>query len=96
MRKAKNSNNMEKVGFIKGLKYLRANGMTVDQITRQTFNQRDFSYFVYKWISKNQRFSHLGMVTRSQLAIMDFNSGSDLPQVRNKGWSRKNTILVTR
>ena len=30
---AKNSNNMEKVQFIKGLKFLRANGVIVDQIT---------------------------------------------------------------
>ena len=30
---AKNSNNMEKVVFIKGLKFLRTNDVTVDQIT---------------------------------------------------------------
>ena len=30
---AKNSNNVEKVGFMKGLKFLRINGVTVDQIT---------------------------------------------------------------
>ena len=31
--RGQNSNNMEKVGFIKGLKFLRTNGVTVDQIT---------------------------------------------------------------
>ena len=38
-----------------------------------------------RWISKSQHFSHLGMVTRSQLAVMDFSSGSDLPQAKTKG-----------
>ena len=33
VREAKNSNNMEKVRSIKGLKFLRTNGMTVNQIT---------------------------------------------------------------
>ena len=33
LTEAKNSNNMEKVGFIKGLKFLRTNGVTIDQIT---------------------------------------------------------------
>ena len=31
-----------------------------------------------KWLPKRQHFSHLGMVTRSQLIVMDFNAGSDL------------------
>ena len=35
-----------------------------------------------KWIPKIQHFSHLGMATRSLLAIMDFNSGSNLPQAK--------------
>ena len=33
-----------------------------------------------KWVTKSQHFSHLGMVTRSQLATLDFNTGSDLKQ----------------
>ena len=36
-----------------------------------------------------QHFSHLGMVTRSQLSIMDFNSGSDLLQGKTKGGQGK-------
>ena len=36
---AKNSNNMEKVGFIKWLKFLRKNGVTVDQITTDKHSQ---------------------------------------------------------
>ena len=40
VRGAKNSNNTEKVGFIKGLKFLRTNGVTVDQITTDTFTNQ--------------------------------------------------------
>ena len=36
-----------------------------------------------KWIPESQHF------TRSQLAVMDFNSGSDLPQAKTKGGQRK-------
>ena len=36
---AKNSKNMEKVGFIKGLKFLRTNDVTVDQITTDRHSQ---------------------------------------------------------
>ena len=36
---AKNSNNMEKVRSIKGLKFLRTNGMTVNQITADRHSQ---------------------------------------------------------
>ena len=36
---AKNSNNMEKAGFIKGLQFLRTNGVTVDQITTHRHSQ---------------------------------------------------------
>ena len=35
--------------------------------------------------SQKANISHLGMVTRSQLAVMDSNSGSDLPQAKTKG-----------
>ena len=37
---AKNSNNTKKGGFIKRLKFLRANGVTVDQITTDTFTNQ--------------------------------------------------------
>ena len=33
MAEAKNPSNVEKVGLVKGLKLLRTNGITVDQIT---------------------------------------------------------------
>ena len=33
-----------------------------------------------KWVPRSQHFSHLGMVTRNQLATLDFNAGSDLKQ----------------
>ena len=42
-----------------------------------------------KWIPKSQHFSHLGMVTRCQLTVMDFNSGSDLLQAKTKGGQGK-------
>ena len=38
---------------------------------------------------KSQHFSHLAMVTRSQLAVMDFNFGSDLPQAKTKSGKGK-------
>ena len=34
-----------------------------------------------KWAPKRQHFSYPGMLARSQLAIMDFNEGSNLEQV---------------
>ena len=47
-----------------------------------------------KWIPKSQHFSYLGMVTRSQLAIMDFNSGSDLEQAKTReGKDRHNVVF---
>ena len=39
LTEARNSNNIEKVGFIKGLKFLRTNGLTVDQITTDRNSQ---------------------------------------------------------
>ena len=41
-----------------------------------------------KWIPKSQHFSHFGMVTRSQLAVMDFNSGSTGQGKYNLGYSK--------
>ena len=35
-----------------------------------------------KWLPKRQHFSRLVMVTSSQLAVMNFNSGSDLEQAK--------------
>ena len=37
-----------------------------------------------KWIPKSQHFSHLGMITRSQLAVLDFNQGSKLQHAKIK------------
>ena len=42
-----------------------------------------------KWIPNIQHFSHLGMITRSHLAVMDFNSGSNLSQAKTKGGQGK-------
>ena len=36
---AKNSNNMEKVRFIKGFKFVRKNGVTVNQVTTDIHSQ---------------------------------------------------------
>ena len=45
-----------------------------------------------KWAPKSQHFSYQGMIMRSQLAIMDFNSGSALDQATTKsGEKRYNT-----
>ena len=37
-----------------------------------------------KWAPKRQHFSYTGMLTRSQLAVMDFNEGSKLDQAKTK------------
>ena len=37
-----------------------------------------------KWAPKRQHFSYAGMVARSQLAVMDFNQGSNLKQAKTK------------
>ena len=46
---AKNSNNMEKVGFIKGLRFLRTNDVTVDQETTDRHSQ------IRKHMSENEK-----------------------------------------
>ena len=47
-----------------------------------------------KWVLKNQHISYLGMVTRSRLAIMDFNKGGGLEQTTaNKGEKRYNVCF---
>ena len=44
-----------------------------------------------KWAPKRQHFSYPGMLARSQLAIMDFNEGSNLEQTTTeKGDERYN------
>ena len=42
-----------------------------------------------KWIRRSQHFSHLRMVTTSQIAVMDFNSASNLPQAKTKSGQEK-------
>ena len=37
-----------------------------------------------KWAPKRQHFSYQGMLARSQLAIMDFNQGSNLEQAKTR------------
>ena len=46
---AKNSNNMENLGFIKGLKFLRTNDVTVDQVTTDRHSQ------IRKRMSENEK-----------------------------------------
>ena len=40
----------------------------------------------------DQHFSRLGIVTRIQLSIMDFNSGSNLPQAKTNGGQGKHNF----
>ena len=40
--------------------------------------------FYNKWAPKRQHFSYAGMLARSQLAVMDFNQGSNLKQAKTK------------
>ena len=46
-----------------------------------------------KWAPKSQHFSNLGMITRSQLAIMDFNTGSELEHATTKA-GKKDIMCV--
>ena len=46
-----------------------------------------------KWAPKNQHFSYAGMLARSQLAIMDFNQGSNLKQAKTKDGEDRFHIL---
>ena len=45
-----------------------------------------------RWIPKSQHFSYLGMVTRGQLAALDFNSGSNLKQATTSEGKKKYNI----
>ena len=51
-----------------------------------------FYALLNKWIPKHLYLSRLGMVTRSQLVVMDFNSGSNLPQAKTKSGQGKYKI----
>ena len=42
-----------------------------------------------RWLPKRQHFSFLGIVTRSQLAVMDFNAGSNLEQAETSQGKKK-------
>ena len=43
-----------------------------------------------KWAPKRQHFSYARMITRSQLAVMDFNEGSKIEQATGQGDKRYN------
>ena len=45
-----------------------------------------------KLVPKSQHFSYLGMVTRSQLAIMDFNKGSKLEHATTKAGEKRYNV----
>ena len=42
-----------------------------------------------KWAPKFQHFSYIGMVMRSHLEVLDFNSGRGLEQARTKSGEKK-------
>ena len=45
-----------------------------------------------KWAPKRQHFSYAGMITRSQLAVMDFNEGSKLEQATTRQGDKRYNI----
>jgi len=45
-----------------------------------------------KWAPKRQHFSYSGMITRSQLAVMDFNAGSNLEQATTKKGEKRYNV----
>ena len=45
-----------------------------------------------KWAPKRQHFSYTGMITRSQLAVMDFNEGSKLEQATTRQGDKRYNI----
>ena len=45
-----------------------------------------------KWAPKRQHFSYAGMVSRTQLAIMDFNAGSKLKQAKTKKGEERSNV----
>ena len=42
-----------------------------------------------KWVPKNQHFCYLGMIARSQLAIMDFNKRSELENATTQAGEKR-------
>ena len=71
--------------FLSELKYLTQFSHTgVLEVFHSLYN---------RWAPKRQHFSYSGMLARSQLAIMDFNQGSDLKQAKTKaGIDRFNVV----
>ena len=49
-----------------------------------------------KWIPKSQHFSHLGMITRSQLAVLDFNQGSNLQHAKTKNGEKRYNVSFSK
>ena len=49
-----------------------------------------------KWVPKRQHFSYLGMVTRSQLAIMHFNKGSELEYATTKAGEKRYNVFFSK
>lgn len=49
-----------------------------------------------KWAPKRQHFSYAGMITRSQLAIMDFNEGSNLEQATTKKGEKRYNVQFSK
>ena len=47
-----------------------------------------------KWAPKRQHFSYAGMLARSQLAVIDFNQGSNLKQAKTKEGKDKYNVLI--
>ena len=49
-----------------------------------------------KWVPKSQHFSYLRMVTRSKLAIMDFNKGSELEHATTKAGEERYNVCFSK
>ena len=49
-----------------------------------------------KWAPKKQHFSYAGMITRSQLAVMNFNEGSKLEQATARQGDKRYNIKFSK
>ena len=49
-----------------------------------------------RWIPKSTHFSYTGMYARSQLAILDFNSGSHLEQAKTKAGNKRYNVSFSK
>ena len=49
-----------------------------------------------EWAPKSQRYSYFGMITRSHLAIMDFNKGSKLEHVITKVGEKRYNVCFSK